>query len=681
MRKHARLLHLFSLALLLLIPQVAYSQMMHPPIILLDEEGVNVLQSGEAVDPLETCGGCHDAEYISTHGYHGAAGYLEGKPEAGRSWDLSPGLFGRWDPLTYDRLSAPEDEYHDLNHAEWIQSQARHVGGGPASYKGFPRYHQRRSWEIEVVPSQNWDYSASGSSELNCFLCHIEEPNNEARLDELKEGRFEWAVTATLENLSIPDDPRTAYDERAPLLIQNSYGAPYSYNSRIFDEDGRVPNSVLNIRDPRDANCGQCHGQARAHGEVVNWEPGLVNYATETLGQIISPQRINQSLMNIKDKSSLSRPWDVHAERMLECSHCHYSANNPAAYSEWEKTRPDHLRHEARTLNIGEYLYRPSHNFAKGDSAQSTVANNLDNSMRRCENCHDAMATHDWLPFKERHMQAMLCETCHIPRVYAPARQQTDWTMLTAQGEPLVKYRGIEGDPKDPASLVTGYAPVMLPRPNPNGPNKLTPHNLITSWYWVQHKGGEVAPVRREDLEQAFLVGGGYHPDLIAALDEDGDGQLQGHELQLRSAEKVEAAKARLIAVGVVDPEVRGEIQPYSLHHMVATGDFVVRECTSCHSNDSHLTQPMELSSYVPYGAEAHLVLDTNVSLSGAVEAQEGRLVFSPSTLEAGLYLMGHDSTKLADILGILSLIAVFLGVSIHGGLRYMVARRKRSES
>ena len=35
---------------------------------------------------------------------------------------------------------------------------------------------------------------------------------------------------------------------------------------------------------------------------------------------------------------------------------------------------PDYLTYDPRRQNIGEYLYRPSHQFAKGDTAQHTVA-------------------------------------------------------------------------------------------------------------------------------------------------------------------------------------------------------------------------------------------------------------------------------------------------------------------
>ncbi len=84
---------------------------------------------------------------------------------------------------------------------------------------------------------------------------------------------------------------------------------------------------------------------------------------------------------------------------------------------------------------MGEYLQNPDHNFARGQSAQYTVAPEIKGTMRRCESCHDAPKTHaDWLPYAERHMEVVACETCHIPQLYAPAIQSYDWTTLKAGG-------------------------------------------------------------------------------------------------------------------------------------------------------------------------------------------------------------------------------------------------------
>ncbi len=49
----------------------------HPTFPLLDEEGVNVLDSGGPVSAMWTCGQCHDTAYIESHGNHATAEWLD----------------------------------------------------------------------------------------------------------------------------------------------------------------------------------------------------------------------------------------------------------------------------------------------------------------------------------------------------------------------------------------------------------------------------------------------------------------------------------------------------------------------------------------------------------------------------------------------------------------------------
>ena len=91
-------------------------------------------------------------------------------------------------------------------------------------------------------------------------------------------------------------------------------------------------------------------------------------------GQIFSGQRLSDSGMNMAGKESLILPWDIHAERNLKCTDCHYSLNNPDYQQESDATRPDYLTYDPRRQDLGDYLYRPSHEFAKGDTAQHTLA-------------------------------------------------------------------------------------------------------------------------------------------------------------------------------------------------------------------------------------------------------------------------------------------------------------------
>ncbi len=98
-----------------------------------------------------------------------------------------------------------------------------------------------------------------------------------------------------------------------------------------------------------------------------------LNYhQTATTGQVFAGQKISLSGVNLQDKKELNRSWDIHAERGLKCTDCHYSLNNPTHAQSFGS--PGHLEYDPRKLEIGEYLLRPDHNFARGQSAQFTVA-------------------------------------------------------------------------------------------------------------------------------------------------------------------------------------------------------------------------------------------------------------------------------------------------------------------
>jgi thiosulfate reductase cytochrome b subunit len=650
---------------------------MHPTFPLLDATGQNVLDAGTAVSTMQTCGACHDTEFIANHSFHADAGLGEfgaaGSVANGRAWDTSPGLFGKWSPLTYRYLSPQGDGVVDLTTPEWLQTVGvRHAGGGPAvsSREGLPLVSlaaEAGNVETAVInpitgQTEVWNWAESGTVEMNCFLCHTPQPDNAARTATLQAGQFGWANTATL--------------AQTGLVTRTVDG--WTWNAAAFDEAGHAR---LAVQDPTNDNCGACHGLVH----MDNATPLTLNdlaagdFSTLTTGQVMSPQKISQSGLNISGKGELARSWDIHTERVLQCTDCHYSLNNPIYYLEADANRPDYLVFDPRRIDIGDYLYRPLHQFAKGNSAQGTLAPELDNSLRRCESCHSIEATHNWLPFKEAHITAVSCESCHIPTLYAPALEYVDWTVLQSDGTPAIAYRGVMGEELSPTTLIEGYQPVLLPRAEANGQTRLSPFNLISAWYWVA--GSPERPVPQATLTAAWLDGDGYQPEMLAAFDSDSDGQLSAAELVIDTEAKATAVTNRLIALGLENPRIVGEVEPYSINHNVATDDWVSRDCRDCHSDDSRLAQPFTLSDRTPGGVTPTFVAGGPVSLTGEIVAGEnGRLHFQPRTEEAGLYVLGHNAVRIVDWIGILMFLGVLAGVTLHGGLRYRAARKAAHE-
>jgi thiosulfate reductase cytochrome b subunit len=620
---------------------------LHPTFKLLDADGNSVQESGKPLSTMQTCGQCHDTQFIASHSFHTDLGssqtYTPGTAPSGRPWDTSAGLYGKWDPLSYRYLSPSGDRRPDLDEQGWTAFFARRIsGGGPAEASGV---------------------------EMNCFLCHLEQPNNEARVAAIQNGEGQWAATATLLGSGV---------------VWRTSSGGYRWNSSAFDENGEILARYVSIQDPTNENCAQCHGLVHTDPQQPLTLTGCSTeyWQTATTGQVIAGQKISLSGMNLANKADLNRSWDIHAERGLQCTDCHYSLNNPAHDQPSAESRPGHLEYDPRRLEIGEYLQKPDHNLARGQSAQFTVAPELKGAMRRCESCHNADTHKDWLPYTERHMQEVACETCHIPRLYAPAVQSYDWTVLQADGQPLSACRGVEGDSGTLSDLVTGFQPVLLQRSNIDGGKLLAPYNLIAVWYWVYDDVTGVRPVREADLRAAFFKGGsadgGYAPEVLQALDADGDGQLSQSELRIDKPEKQLVIANRLAALGLRNPRIQGEVQPYSINHDVTRGEGALRDCQTCHSNNSLLAAPIKLSDYLPGGAIPAFVQDANTAVSKDHLRMQGEaLYYQPDTNDVGLYVFGHNRVGWIDAFGALFFVGVLLGVAGHGSLRFYKAMRQ----
>jgi thiosulfate reductase cytochrome b subunit len=652
---------------------------LHPTFALLDANKENVLNSGEPLSTMQTCGQCHDTNFIQQHAFHSDLG-LNAYNTSKDSWNASNGIFGQWDPLTYRYLSQKGDERLDLSTAEWLMQNAnRVVGGGPAdtSREGkllaslSPDANNPESSILnnKTGKAETWDWSKSGTMEMNCFVCHFNGPNNIARVEAIRNGDFKWANTATLLNTGIVE---------ISSLGKNTY----QFIPDAFDENGELKQDFVKIQDPTNDNCAACHGEVHTERkDPLTISACDLNYPqTATTGQVIAAQKISESGVNLSNKEMLNRSWDIHAERQLQCTDCHFALNNPVQVQVSQKSEPAHIVYDPRKLDFGEYLTQPDHNFARGESAQYNVAPELKGTMRRCESCHDANKAHaDWLPYVDTHMSAVACETCHIPEMYAPAIQSYDWTVLTLKNEPRKICRGVNGEPNDIASLITGYQPVLLNRTNTDGNKLLAPYNLITTYYWVyDDNNGNKRPVRLFDLETAFFENGKYASDIISTFDSNNDGSLSNDELIIDSSAKEGTVQAKLVSLGLNNPRIEGLIQPYSINHNVARGKDAINACSTCHGDGSRVLQPIKLSDYAPNGVIPVFDAANNVDATGEItKGNDGTVYYDPIPANDKMYVFGSSRVNWIDWFGALMFTGTLLGVIGHGTLRFLSTRKQ----
>ncbi len=486
-----------------------------------------------------------------------------------------------------------------------------------------------------------------------CFLCHSTQPNGIARQLALADGEKDWANTAVLLGTGV--------------VAKTDDG--WVWNPDAFWPDGKLKPAYVNITQPTNANCAQCHGVVHTDLKtpLVIVDPlDPDNWETLTTGQVFSPQRISASAMNIEGKAALQYAWDVHAERGLQCVDCHSSSNSPAArrYAEL----PDYLTYDPRHPSVGEYLEQPSHILTQ----------------ENCQACHDPEASHkDWLPYLDLHMSKVACETCHVPKLYAPPVETYDRTVVMPDGVVnKVVLRGMapvektppdapEVEPITVSQLITGYQPVLLK----NDEGKIAPYNMVTTYEWVYEKDGKTVLVSDADLEKAWMPDGKtYASDIVAAFDADGDGKLSVKELTLDTQAKVDLIAKRLSDLGLKNPHIVGNVVPYAIHHSVVQSDYAIQDCRACHGSDSRIGKAIELSPFAPAGVTPK-VDTSDIADRGQVVNESGMLYYQPEQNEA-LYVAGHSSVRWIDLLGILAFVGTLLGVLAHGAARVYFAKK-----
>jgi len=619
---------------------------LHPDVPLLDASGRPVLLSARAMSTLQTCGACHDAVFIESSSDHADAGASQlGSGAERHPWGAGPGYFGSWDPLRYDLATNARGEFDAF---AWLRRYgARHVGGGPVA---------------------DW-------LEMDCLMCHSDIAEPQWRERALAAGDFAWANSARLSARGV--------------LVQEE--GRWAWNPFMFQPDGSLADGLLEIRKPRNENCAQCHGQVSIGlDDPLTITPDLDRRSmTDRSGQIISPQKLNDTGLNVAGKEDLTHALDVHADRVLGCVSCHYSLNNPVYYEEDPASRPPHLAFDPRRLTSSDYLTRPLHQFAKGHSPYGLAAIGSENSLRRCESCHEASAVHGWLPYRARHFEALACEACHVPKLHGPALQMLDWTLVDRDGRPQRHYRAVDGDPSSADSLIRGFRPALLPRHNVGreGERKLAPFNLVSAWYWLA--GDPPRPVASETLRAALYPNGFLHTDVLHGLDTDGDGRLQGAEWRLETPERAAVVRHRLEQEGLTGLRLTAEATPFPISHNVVNGQWATRECRHCHGADSVLAEAFPLADYLPGGIEPMLsggrVGNSGGSLGGGAAPEPAGLIVAagggaslrPQPGREGYYILGLDAVPWVDLAGLVMFFGIVAGVAVHAVARFFARRRQ----
>jgi hypothetical protein len=591
---------------------------------------------------------------------------MAGKPESGAT-SLAPAPRPAAE-LTYEpNHPQSSSSFHPRIKLSDGQGQPVHSSGQPidinatcgschdVKWIGKHGFHFAHAGEVTsvLVPSSNGDSNPAP----NCFFCHVRHASAKAAQVALNTGDSRWVATATLLGTGVVNAAGSG---------RNS--ANFQYTQDAFAPDGSVSADQLQLGPPTNEACGTCHGIVSRHGpEPADWL--TLPTMTERTGQVFSPARVSDSTINLKGRDHLARAWDIHAERLLRCSDCHFAPNDPRSRAIAQKTA-ETLRFEPRHAGFSAFLQRPSHDFAHGPDSP------------RCDNCHEAPKLHAFLPHLQRHLSRLSCETCHIPKSLVPALAELNLAIPMAPGQTSRTYRGAAGDIRNPDVYVEGFDPAIVLRRISKDRSQLVPVNFITTWTWHQDSA-KGARISQTTVERALLDAQGHHrSELVSALDRNGDGRLDEDELLPDTKERANAVMRMLEQAGVTGAQLVGEVRAETLHHGVVSGRYALRDCTACHAENSRLLARFELTARVPTGAtlvysgdpsEISLAIDSDDPRDGAF----ARLDSSKQST----YVFGSSRSRTVDSAGLGFASLVLLGALTHGALRLRVNFRKRKRS
>ena len=134
------------------------------------------------------------------------------------------------------------------------------------------------------------------------------------------------------------------------LSCHSDFEPPRDWSVLPFEPDGSLAASVLEVHKPRDRNCATCHAVVNNRLDVpLTVAPDPADFSmTDRTGEIMAAQKVSASGLNIAGKNTLTHPFDVHSDRVVNCVNCHYSLNNPVYYEQRDENRPTHLDFDPR---------------------------------------------------------------------------------------------------------------------------------------------------------------------------------------------------------------------------------------------------------------------------------------------------------------------------------------------
>ncbi|MEW6374163.1 MAG: hypothetical protein AB1502_00020 [Thermodesulfobacteriota bacterium] len=338
------------------------------------------------------------------------------------------------------------------------------------------------------------------------------------------------------------------------------------------------------------------------YGPTVGAGWGTVEFSQDEFGNPKANEvKVDYSKKEVADIENLhlriiKRPPDEN------CWFCHAISDGKKRGRQWS---PETDVHKAKGLEcVSCHPSDRDHNFAKGDTIQETVRDDLDRTMYSCEDCHYKGkfkgAPRYRHPFSPRHMRRIACQTCHIPFQTASAdlvydHASTGSTMIYETSEFL------SNDPLDPKKSISNINPNLWYPTIREFKGKIVPVKSLIVIYWgdLIEETNVVKPIPLWKIREL------KKPSLN---DDDGDRfpeinspeEIKAFLKALKGKDKfgnpVAAHPVLIKGEFLYHLDYRGEVEKikygqvetldFSLSHNVISGENVIgsRGCIDCHS-------------------------------------------------------------------------------------------------
>lgn len=545
-----------------LFPQVS----VHKKILLRGFDGSPLtLESGIPYSPKRTCGACHHYQRI-TSGYHFQQGRTDGTGKIMISdsfdlkhpWNLSPGMYGRHFAASMDssQLAKKVNQHPseiDKSSFYFVQHCGTcHPGGGWSEYdrRGNLYYDEEsRKFGYELSrdnPLLDGDYTPLSSGDVNYGSPWDRSGVSEADCLICHLKGYQWRERAA------------AF--RARLFRYGpAAGAGWAEVKLSEAAAGHLKSDEVKI----DYGKKEVADFDRLHLQIVKRTPDENCWFCHAMA----------------DGKRRGRLWspetDIHKAKGMDCLSCHPSDKE--------------------------------HNFAKGNTLQGSVRDDLDHTMHSCEACHykgkDKRAPRYKHPFSPRHMRRLACQTCHTPFQMASADLVYDHA---STGSTIVyeTSRFLSNDPLDPKRSALSGNPVAWYPALRESKGKIVPVKPLIVIYWGDwdERTNVFRPIplwKIRDLTRPPLA------------DDDGDGIPEINSLEeikaflnaLKAKDKFGtpiASHPALVKGGFLyHLDEKGEVEKikhdqagpldFSLSHNVMSGVNVIgsRGCKDCHTKNS----------------------------------------------------------------------------------------------